>query len=224
MPRFAGLHVFKAAEPVIAALLERGALLARGKLTHSYPHSWRSKAPLIFRATPQWFIPMDGPGRLRAKALAAIEQTRWVPAAGKNRIRGMIESRPDWCVSRQRAWGVPIAVFVHKASGEVLRDPAVVERIAAAFERAGADAWFTTDPAEFLGPGRDPADYEQVTDILDVWFDSGSTHATVLEQRAGARSGPPRSTSRARTSTAAGSTPRCSRAAARAAGRPTRRS
>jgi isoleucyl-tRNA synthetase len=183
VPQFAGLHVFKAAEPVIAALIERGALLARGRLTHSYPHSWRSKAPLIFRATPQWFIPMEGPGQLRAKALAAIEQTRWVPATGRNRIRGMIESRPDWCVSRQRAWGVPIAVFVHKASGEVLRDPAVVERIALAFERAGADAWFTTDPAAFLGPNRDPADYEQVTDILDVWFDSGSTHATVLEQR-----------------------------------------
>jgi isoleucyl-tRNA synthetase len=183
VPGFAGVHVFKAAEPVIAALIERGALLARGKLTHSYPHSWRSKAPLIFRATPQWFIPMEGPGRLREKALAAIDQTRWVPASGKNRIRGMIESRPDWCVSRQRAWGVPIAVFVHKPSGEVLRDPQVVERIAAAFEQTGADAWFTADPAEFLGPGRDPADYDQVTDILDVWFDSGSTHATVLEQR-----------------------------------------
>jgi isoleucyl-tRNA synthetase len=184
VPGFAGLHVFKAAEPVIAALIDNGALLARGKLIHSYPHSWRSKAPLIFRATPQWFIPMEGPGRLREKALAAIDQTRWVPAAGRNRIRGMIETRPDWCVSRQRAWGVPIAVFVHRASGEVLRDPAMVERIATAFERAGADAWFTSDPAEFLGPGRDPADYEQVTDILDVWFDSGSTHATVLEQRA----------------------------------------
>jgi len=183
VPQFAGLHVFKAAEPVIAALLGRGALLARGRLTHSYPHSWRSKAPLIFRATPQWFIPMDGPGRLREKALAAIEQTRWVPAAGKNRIRGMIESRPDWCVSRQRAWGVPIAVFVHKGSGEVLRDPEVVERIARAFEQDGADAWSTRDPAEFLGLGRDPADYEQVTDILDVWFDSGSTHAYVLQAR-----------------------------------------
>jgi isoleucyl-tRNA synthetase len=183
VPLFAGVHVFKAAEPVIAALLESGALLARGRLTHSYPHSWRSKAPLIFRATPQWFIPMDGPGRLRAKALAAIEETRWVPASGKNRIRGMIESRPDWCVSRQRAWGVPIAVFVDRATGEVLRDPAVVERIAAAFERDGADAWFTTDPSVFLGPEPNPADYEQVTDILDVWFDSGSTHATVLEQR-----------------------------------------
>jgi isoleucyl-tRNA synthetase len=180
---FAGLHVFKAAEPVIAALAEAGALLARGRLTHSYPHSWRSKAPLIFRATPQWFIPMAGAGRLRAKALDAIEETRWVPATGKNRIRGMIESRPDWCISRQRAWGVPIAVFVRKADDQPLRDPLVNERIAEAFEREGADAWFTSPPERFLGPERDPADYEQVTDIVDVWFESGCTHATVLEQR-----------------------------------------
>jgi isoleucyl-tRNA synthetase len=183
VPLFAGIHVFKAAEPVIAALLERGALLARGSLVHSYPHSWRSKAPLIFRATPQWFIPMDGAGRLREKALAAIEATRWVPPQGRNRIRGMVEARPDWCISRQRAWGVPIAVFVHKASGEVLRDADVVERIARAFERHGTDAWYTQDPAPFLGSERDPADYEQVMDIVDVWFESGSTHATVLEQR-----------------------------------------
>src|SRR5918996_1670646 len=141
VPLFAGTHVFEAAEPVIEALLERGALLARGRLVHSYPHSWRSKAPLIFRATPQWFIP------------------------------------------RQRAWGVPIAVFVHKASGEVLRDADVVERIARAFERHGTDAWYTHDPAQFLGPERDPADYEQIMDIVDVWFESGSTHATVLERR-----------------------------------------
>ncbi|HEX6110988.1 MAG TPA: isoleucine--tRNA ligase, partial [Geminicoccaceae bacterium] len=183
VPLFAGTHVFEAAEPVIAALIEGGALLARGRLVHSYPHSWRSKAPLIFRATPQWFIPMDGAGRLRAKALAAIEATRWVPPQGKNRIRGMVESRPDWCISRQRAWGVPIAVFVHRASGEVLRDPELVERIAQAFERDGTDAWYARDPAHFLGPERDPADYEQVMDIVDVWFESGSTHATVLEQR-----------------------------------------
>ena len=183
MPLFAGTHVFEAAEPVIGALRQKGALLARGKLVHSYPHSWRSKAPLIFRATPQWFIPMEGAGRLRAKALKAIADTRWVPAPGENRIRGMVESRPDWCISRQRAWGVPIAVFVHKATGEVLRDPGVVERIAAAFEERGTDAWYTTDPAQFLGPERDPADFEQVMDIVDVWFESGSTHATVLEQR-----------------------------------------
>jgi isoleucyl-tRNA synthetase len=183
VPGFVGTHVFKAAEPVIEALLEHEALLARGTLVHSYPHSWRSKAPLIFRATAQWFIPMDGPGRLREKALAAIDSTRWVPERGRNRIRSMIESRPDWCVSRQRAWGVPIAVFVHKASGEVLRDPAVVERIANAFEAEGADAWYTRDPQVFLGSAYEASDYEKVDDILDVWFDSGSTHATVLEQR-----------------------------------------
>ncbi|HEX6143168.1 MAG TPA: isoleucine--tRNA ligase [Geminicoccaceae bacterium] len=184
VPLFEGVHVFKAAEPVIEALSGSGTLLARSKLTHSYPHSWRSKAPLIFRATPQWFIPMDGPDRLRAKALAAIDATRWVPPSGQNRIRGMVESRPDWCVSRQRAWGVPIAVFVHRRSGEPLRDPEVNERIARAFEADGADAWFTSPPARFLGAAHAPEDYEQVTDIVEVWFDSGSTHATVLERRA----------------------------------------
>ncbi len=182
-PGFVGIHVFKAAEPVIEALVAKGALLARGTLVHSYPHSWRSKAPLIFRATAQWFIPMDGPDRLREKALAAIDATRWVPARGRNRIRSMVETRPDWCVSRQRAWGVPIAVFVHKSTGEVLRDPAVCERIAAAFEEEGADAWWTRDPQTFLGDGYRAEDYEKVDDILDVWFDSGSTHAIVLEQR-----------------------------------------
>ncbi len=182
-PGFRGIHVFEAAEPVIAALCERGALLARGTLVHSYPHSWRSKAPLIFRATDQWFIPMDGPDGLRAKALAAVEATRFVPAKGKNRLKGMIETRPDWCISRQRAWGVPIAVFVHKATGEVLRDPEVCERIARAFEAEGADAWWTRDPQEFLGDRYRKEDYHKVDDILDVWFESGSTHAIVLERR-----------------------------------------
>jgi len=184
VPGFEGVHVFKAHEPVIRALNDAGALLAHGQLVHSYPHSWRSKAPLIFRATPQWFIAMDGDDRLRDKALTAIAETRFVPASGANRIRGMVEHRPDWCVSRQRAWGVPIAVFVDRATGEVLRDPAVCARIAAAFREEGADAWWTRDPQAFLGPERRAADYEQVTDILDVWFDSGCTHATVLEPRA----------------------------------------
>ena len=183
VPLFEGLHVFKAGEPVIEALIKNGSLLSQAKLTHSYPHSWRSKAPLIFRAAPQWFIPMEGDGKLREKALTAISDTRWVPSAGENRIRAMIEHRPDWCVSRQRAWGVPIAVFVEKETGELLKDNKVNERIAAAFEKEGADAWFTADPGEFLGPDRNLDDYEQVTDILDVWFDSGSTHATVLEER-----------------------------------------
>jgi len=183
-PGFTGLHVFEATEPVIAALVARGALLARGTLVHSYPHSWRSKAPLIFRATDQWFIPMDGPDGLRAKALAAIEATRFVPAKGKNRLKGMIETRPDWCISRQRAWGVPIAVFVDKKTGEPLRDPEVCERIARAFEEEGADAWWTRDPQSFLGERYRKEDFEKVDDILDVWFESGSTHAIVLERRA----------------------------------------
>jgi isoleucyl-tRNA synthetase len=189
VPLFAGRHVYwpngktgNADKAVIAALREAGALLAEGKLVHSYPHSWRSKAPLIFRNTPQWFISMERNG-LRQCALAAIEATRWIPPQGKNRIRAMIESRPDWCISRQRAWGVPIAVFVDKRSGEPLRDQAVIDRIAQSFERAGSDAWYVEGPASFLGPGRDPADYEQVKDIVDVWFDSGSTHSFVLEQR-----------------------------------------
>ncbi|WGF87110.1 isoleucine--tRNA ligase [Marinivivus vitaminiproducens] len=183
VPLFAGQHVFKVAEAVKEALVRAGSLLASGTLVHSYPHSWRSKAPLIFRATPQWFIALDDGNAIRAKALEAIGETRWVPGAGENRIRGMIEHRPDWCVSRQRAWGVPIAVFVEKATGEVLRDPAVNARIEDAFAAEGADAWFASGPERFLGDAYAARDYEQVTDILDVWFDSGSTHATVLEQR-----------------------------------------
>lgn len=183
VPGFVGIHVFAAKEPVIRALEERGALVARGSLRHSYPHSWRSKAPLIFRATDQWFIAMDGPGRIREKALRAIDETRWVPPQGRNRIRAMVESRPDWCISRQRAWGVPIALFVHRESGEVLKDPEVIERIARAFEEEGADAWWTRDPQEFLGGRYRAEEWEQVRDILDVWFDSGSTHAIVLERR-----------------------------------------
>ncbi len=183
VPGFEGIHVFKAAEPLIEALEAEGNLLARGTLVHSYPHSWRSKAPLIFRATAQWFIPMEGELDLRRKALAAVDATTFVPARGKTRLRSMIETRPDWCISRQRAWGVPIAVFVEKATGEPLRDPAVVERIARAFEAEGADAWWTHDPQDFLGPDYRSAAYEKVDDILDVWFESGSTHAFVLEQR-----------------------------------------
>ncbi len=183
IPLFAGLHVYKAADPVCAALRQAGALLLREEFLHSYPHSWRSKAPLIYRATPNWFIRMDGPERIREKALAAIDATRFVPEAGRNRIRSMVESRPDWCISRQRAWGVPIAIFVNKTTHEPLRDPAVMARVTEIFASEGADAWYARPPADFLGPDHDPGDYEQVMDIVDVWFESGSTHAFVLEAR-----------------------------------------
>ena len=190
VPLFAGAVVYRpngkpgdANEKVLAAIDAAGGLLARNKLTHSYPHSWRSKAPLIFRNTPQWFISMETNG-LRQKALDAIAATEWIPPTGENRIRSMIESRPDWCISRQRAWGVPIAVFTDKATGQPLRDQAVVDRVAEAMERGGSDIWFTADPASFLGNRYDPANYEKVTDIVEVWFESGASHSYVLEKRA----------------------------------------
>lgn len=191
VPLFAGGHVFKAADPVCAALAEAmqrwigngdaaAGLVARGAITHSYPHSWRSRKPIIFRATPQWFIRMDGEGQLRTKALKALEDVTFVPEMARNRLTSMIEQRPDWCISRQRAWGVPIAIFVQKGTGEVLRDPEVMRRVVTAMQEHGADIWYSADPATFLGPDRNPADYEQVFDIVDVWFESGSTHAFVL--------------------------------------------
>ncbi len=187
---------------VIQALIDAGALLARGTLRHQYPHSWRSKAPLIFRATPQWFIAMDqtfspntsggrsgdnherGNATLRDLAMAAIDATDWGSDAARNRIHGMVRDRPDWLISRQRAWGVPLTIFVHKDTGAILQDDAVDTRILKAIRERGADAWFEDGAAEaFLRPEHDPAAYEKVEDILDVWFDSGATHAFVLETR-----------------------------------------
>ncbi len=183
VPLFAGVHVYKAADPVCAALAEAGGLLARGTITHPYPHSWRSKAPLIYRATPQWFIRMDGPERIRARALDALAKTRFVPEQARRRITSMVEGRPDWCISRQRAWGVPIAVFVERATGEVLRDPTVMARVVDIFRKEGADAWYASPAARFLGDERDPDAYEPVMDVVDVWFESGSTHAFTLLAR-----------------------------------------
>lgn len=221
-PAFAGKQVFanelfKAPDrdaniAVLKALAESGALLAKQSFRHDYPHSWRSKAPVVFRVTPQWFIAMDcapspashtlghplpagereerpqaakgegGESRtLRSCALSAISQTKWFPAQGENRIRAMVEGRPDWCISRQRAWGVPIAIFVDRKTGAPLRDEAVLTRTVEIFEREGSDAWWSRPASDFLGPDYKPEDYEQVFDIVDVWFESGATHAFVLE-------------------------------------------
>ena len=214
VPLFAGLKVLEtegkktgkfgpANGAVMEKLIEAGNLLARGRVEHSYPHSWRSKAPIIFRNTPQWFIRMDEPvnsknlgfirmdeelsdgDTLRDRALNAIDATAFHPAAGKNRIRSMVEGRPDWLISRQRAWGTPLAMYVDKTTGQPLIDPEVDARIVAAVAEGGADVWFTAPDEQFLG-NHNPAQYEKITDILDVWFDSGSTHAFTIDPRTAA--------------------------------------
>jgi isoleucyl-tRNA synthetase len=195
VPLFAGKRILTpegkdgdANGAVIRELIAANVLLAKGSLRHQYPHSWRSKAPIIFRATPQWFAAMDKPissapgDTLRARAMKAIGDTKWYPPSGENRMAGMVKDRPDWVLSRQRAWGVPLAIFVHRETQEILNDADVNSRIRQAFESEGADAWFNSPPQRFLGNDRNPDDYEQVRDILDVWFDSGSTHVFTVEQ------------------------------------------
>ena len=179
---FSGTHIFKADPIVIEKLKEEKKLLKDDKLHHSYPHSWRSKAPLIYRATPQWFISMEK-NSLRSKAIKAINDTTFYPKKGKERLMSMVEGRPDWCVSRQRVWGVPLPIFINKKSKEPLRDKKVIDRIASIFEKEGSDCWFTDDPKRFLGEDYNPEEYEKLKDIVEVWFDSGSTHSFVLEKR-----------------------------------------
>ena len=182
IPKFEGIHVFKADEIIIEKLKECKKLLSNGKLTHSYPHSWRSKAPLVHRATPQWFISMES-HKLRNIALKAIDETKFYPRRGKIRIRSMIETRPDWCVSRQRVWGVPLPIFVSKKTGEPLKDLEVIENIAKIYEKEGSDCWFSDNPQRFLGKKYNKEDFIKSNDIVEVWFDSGSTHTFVLEKR-----------------------------------------
>ncbi|MEE7567130.1 class I tRNA ligase family protein, partial [Xanthomonas sp. Kuri4-3] len=177
----AGLHIWKANDVIIEALRASGALLAAGTMEHSYPHCWRHKTPIAFRATPQWFISMEQAG-LRADALKAIEGVRWYPTWGQARIAGMVGDRPDWTISRQRTWGVPIALFVNRETGEPHpRSTELLRQVADRVEQGGVDVWYSLDAAELLGD--EAGDYDKITDILDVWFDSGVTHEAVLVDR-----------------------------------------
>ncbi|MFE8072820.1 isoleucine--tRNA ligase [Marinobacteraceae bacterium S3BR75-40.1] len=178
---FAGIHVYKADEPVCEALKREGKLVFSEKFQHSYPHCWRTKTPLIYRATPQWFVSMEKNG-LKPDALKAIKDVRWVPKWGQARIEGMVEQSPDWCISRQRTWGVPITLFIHKQTQELHpRTQELIEQVAEQIEDHGIDVWYELDAKTLLGDEAD--DYEKVTDTLDVWFDSGVTHASVLVKR-----------------------------------------
>ena len=178
---FAGQHVYKVDDSVLDVLREHHRLLSCGKFVHSYAHCWRTKTPLIYRATPQWFISMDKNGLLE-KAKAAIKDVSWHPDWGQARIEGMLDNSPDWCISRQRTWGVPIALFVHKQTGELHPNTSeLIEQVAQLVEKEGIDAWFELDAADLIGA--DTADYQKVTDTLDVWFDSGVTHESVINAR-----------------------------------------
>ncbi len=180
-PLLAGEFVFTANDRLIEILKTRGMLVHHDQIRHSYPYCWRHKSPLIFRATPQWFISMER-ADLRGQALAQIEQVQWLPGWGKERIQGMIANRPDWCISRQRQWGVPLALFVHRRTGELHPDSAeLLEQVAQRVAQAGIEAWYELEPAELLGA--QAADYEKIPDVLDVWFDSGASNYAVLEQR-----------------------------------------
>ena len=179
VPGFEGTHVFKADILVIAALNDQHALVSQDQIVHSYPHSWRSKAPLIQRATAQWFMPME---HLRDTALKAAQKVMWMPSFSAQRMINMLENRPDWCLSRQRIWGVPLALFLNKHTGELLKDPKVQQRILDTFTKEGSDAWFTERFSRFLEPEYDPQEFEPVRDILDVWFDSGVSHTYALDQ------------------------------------------
>ena len=180
-PEFAGQHVFKANAPIVEFLQNKDALILATEYEHSYPHCWRHKTPIIFRATPQWFVSMDKNG-LRQDSLAQIKQTQWIPEWGENRIATMVEGRPDWCISRQRTWGVPIPLYIHQQTGDIHpRSAELMEQVAQAVETKGIQAWWDIDDATLLGD--DAAQYEKVTDTLDVWFDSGVTHHFVVNCR-----------------------------------------
>ncbi len=183
-PLFAGVHLFKVNPLVVEKLQENKTLFHHYKLKHSYPHSWRSKAPLIYRLTEQVFINLDDSNEIRKRSLSALEEINFYPKEARKRLSSMVEGRPDWCISRQRSWGVPIAIFIHKKTGEILRDESILNKVIEEFKKEGADAWFKESPLRFLeGTEYNKDDYNYLEDVIDVWFESGSTHAFVLDDR-----------------------------------------